>query len=212
MKNLNSALEFDARMLSALNVPSYKNIYDALIANRMQVVDSIIYSAKVAGAVTSFSDLFKPDDVIKIGKSNLNMAVMPANTAFLVTGIALQYSLAAGTTDANLLGSDFGPIPNAMRYGEITLTAEGRLILDKLNCEVFHGADNAVATGDTNAAAGTAVTYTMERTAVGIYKLEKPKWIFPNERLAVDLRFAEALASANSCVKILLFGAKNCSI
>lgn len=213
MRQLNSALEFDARMGTALT-GNYKSIYDALtIHSTMQVVESVIYSAKVAGAVTSYADLFKSDDVISVGKCNLSQATLPANTAFLITGIALQYALSpTDATDPNLKIADWGLIPTVIRNGEISLTVDSRPVLDKLSCEVFHSYGNNVATGDTNVAAGTAITYTMQQTAIGLYKLEKPKWIFPNQHLAVDLRFAGALAGATSAIRIMLFGAKNCSI
>jgi hypothetical protein len=219
MKNVffNAALEFDARAALAMT-GQYSSIYQSIYpplggpAPTQQVVDAIIYSAKVAGQVSSYSDLFKSDDSISVGKCNIDRAMLPANTMFLVTGIAIQYAEAAGTTDANLKAATFGMIPVAMRYGEITISTDGRPIVDKLSMEVFHNYGGSVATGDTNAAAGTAVTYTMEQNTVGFFQLANPKWIYPQVPISVDLRFAAALGSANSCVKILLFGAKNVSL
>ena len=82
--------------------------------------------------------------------------------------------------------------------------------MEKFSCEAFEAADHFVANADTNAAAGTAVTYTMTgKGHVGYYELENPKWLNPQQVIQVSLKFATALASANSSLRIVLHGAMN---
>jgi hypothetical protein len=212
MKKLNSAEKFNQRAATGLNNQIHNSFYNAIFVNKTeQVVDAIFYAAKSVGAVSSFADIFKPDDAILIGKTNLSQAKMDANTVFLCTAIAIQHAAAGGTADSNVVGASYGLIPTYMRNGELSLKAGNRPIVDKLPMEVFHAYDSAIATGDTNAAAGTGVTYTMERLGSGVYELENPKWIYPNELISADLRFAAAL-TANDAVKILLIGAKNAAL
>lgn len=175
-----------------------------------QVVDGSLYANKLVGQVSSFDDLFKTDDTLAVGLTNVANAQLPANTFFLLTAISLQYGVAAGTTTTNTKETTFGLVPAAIKNGEISISCNKRIVLEKMSCEVFERADHYVAEGDTNASAGTPVTYTMVgKGNVGYYELENPKWLNPQQTIQVALKFASALASANSNVRIVLHGAMN---
>lgn len=212
MRKLNSAEKFNERamtgLMNGITDAIYQNIY---VTRSEQVVDATLYAAKTVGAVASFSDLFKRDDAILTGKTNVSQAKVDANTAFLCTAIAIQYSVAAGATDDNVRQATYGLLHNNMRNGELTVKAGNRPIVEQLSGEVFYSFDAATAIGDTNAAAGTAVTYTMVQPGIGVYELENPKWIYPNDILSADFKFAGNL-DANGAVKIILIGAKNAAL
>jgi len=80
------------------------------------------------------------------------------------------------------------------------------------SCRMFDNIEqySEVATGDTNAAAGTAVTYTMNKVqaGAGIFELPKPKFLFPQQSISVVLDFCVTTAS-NDNIKIILHGVEN---
>ncbi len=106
-----------------------------------------------------------------------------------------------------------GIAPSALLNGNFKLEQGSRILIPELPCSIFSNPGNGyTAIGDTNVAAGTAITYTMVSPNAGLYRLSNPKFIYPQEKLDLSLKFAAALASANACVKVTVIGAANVSI
>jgi len=212
MKTQNNAKAlFDAYMHEANAVGSVNaNLYKSLYIDRTsQTVDAIIFAAKSASASTSFDQLFATDDSLSVGTVNISNAQLPVNTYFMCTAISLQYGVAGGVLPQNVKETDFNLLPAEIRNGEFSLSMNKKPILEKTLCEIFDHADNYIAVGDTNAAAATPVTYTLQgRGDVCRYELNSPKMLLPQELLEVKLKFVKALA-ANAAVKIILHGATN---
>lgn len=175
-----------------------------------QVVDHILYAAKSVSGVSTFDDLVKTDDSLAVGLTNIAQAQLPANQFFMLTGISIQYAVAAGTTADNVKAADYKNIlPAAIRNGETSIAVNKKPILDKILSEVFATAGEWKSTGDTNAAAGTAVTYTMGAGGVvGYYELDNPKMIEPQQLIEIKMKFAAAAAS-NAALRIQFHGATN---
>lgn len=203
MAKLNAKAFLDAQQdwIRSQNDKLYEALYQTFTK---QVVDHAIYATKLVGQVTSFYELFKQSDTPYVGLTNLTNAKLNPDEYFALTAIQLQYAVAAGTSDAQVAAATYGVIPDAVKNGEFSLLCDKRVILDVMSSEVFHNA--GVAIGDTNASAATPVTYTM--TECGIFELDAPKLLNPQEVIKMELKFAAALASANSCLKVTLRGAK----
>jgi hypothetical protein len=202
-------IEWDARRNQIRDM--YPEIYRALYGDvpSHQVVDATIMAAKLVGAVKSFNDLFKSDDQISVGLSSLSDARPPKDMLFLVTHIALLYAVAAGTTEQDVREADYNLIPTEMRNGTLEIMQNKRVIFQEQEMERFYKADQFAPVGDTNANAGTPITYTMKGVGnVGLVKLENPKFIVPQEELEANMKFAKALPN-NAAVKIILFGVRN---
>ncbi len=201
--------EFDARsqQIAEMN----PDVYNALYGDNptQQVLNANIVAAKLVGAVSSFSDLFKSDDSIATGLASLANGKPPTDEFFLLTHIAFQYALAANAADADVAKASYGIIPDAVRNGSVEITQNKRIIFVEQSMELFATADHYEAVGDTNPAAGTAATFTMKGIGgIGLFKLDNPKWIIPDRQLKVEMKFADALP-ALSAIKVLLFGVKN---
>jgi len=206
-------LAFDARR--EIIKGEAPDVYNAIYGDvpTMQVVDHAYVAAKVAGEVTAYYDLFKSDDNIATGLASLSEGKPPAKQFFIITHIMLQYAVAAGTTDAQVAAATYGIAPSALLNGNFKLEQGSRILIPELPCSIFSNPGNGyTAIGDTNVAAGTAITYTMVSPNAGLYRLSNPKFIYPQEKLDLSLKFAAALASANACVKVTVIGAANVSI
>jgi len=205
-------MAFDARLFQLAKQDSdVAKIAAALYGENptQQAVDATIYAAKSVGAVKTFDDLFKSDDKISVGIASLSEGKPAAGDYFLATHIALQYAVAAGTTDADVKAANFGLISSLIRNGEIKMSQNNREILPSQSCEIFYAAKQVVVAGDNNVAAGTAIVNTFAGFGdIGLYKLENPKWIYPDRKLDVSLKFADALP-ANSAVRMIIYGVKN---
>ncbi len=205
-------LAFDARLPQlAKQEPDVEKIAAAMYGSNptQQAVDAIIYAAKSVSEKTSFDDLFKSDDKISVGITSLSEGKPSAGEYFLATEIMLQYAVASGTSDSDVAKADFGLIHPFIRNGEIKIVQNNREILPAQSCEIFQVADHYQAVGDSNAAAGTPVNNVMMGVGhVGHYKLANPKWIYPDRKIDVSLKFAAQLP-ANAAVRILFIGVKN---
>jgi len=192
-----------------LNAPNSPTAI-ALSAQKEQSVDATLYAAKSISGVTSFDDLFKSDDSISIGLNNIANAMLPPNQYFIVTGISFQYAVAAGTSTTNVKEADYNTVlPAELLNGEISIASNKKPVLEKIAISKFDVADNYIAVGDTNAAAGTAVTYTLRAVGrVGYYELECPKMLKPQEQIEVKIKLTKA-AATNAAVRIVLHGVTN---
>lgn len=185
-------------------------LYDAIYGPTptQQVNDQGYYAAKViASGASTYDDMFASDDDISVTSTtratNLSDGKTPNGEFMLVDTITLQ-SVAGSDVSA----ADFGLIADELRNGTIEIMQDNRVILKECLMERFFQASDFVPTGDTNAAAGTAVTYTMKAIEAGVYHLDNPKWLYPNEKIDVRLKLGKKLG-ADLCVRIELSGAVN---
>ncbi len=170
--------------------------------------DTTILAAKSVSGMASFDDMFKSDDDEATGLASLANGKPAANEPTLVTEISLQYAVAAGTSKPDVAKASYGLIHDYMRNGRIEIAQEKRLIVTEQVMEPFHVADHYQNVGDTNAVAGTPIIYTSKGIGnVGRILLANPKWIEPEKKIDVDMKFADALP-ADSAIRILLHGVK----
>ena len=206
-KNATRKTEFDARLhqLDYIDPQIRRNIQNgdenASIAT--------IAVAKSVSTRSSFDELFKTDDAITVGISSIPEAMPPKGEGFLCTHMQLQFAIADGVDKEDVTMADFGLIHNYMRNGNILITQNGSVVLAEQLMEQFYVADNYVAIGDTNPAAGTPATYTMKGIGnVGLIPLDTPKWIKQQERIEARLDFTAPLP-LNSAIRLVLYGVKN---
>ena len=184
-----------------------------LTEGKQQLTPANYYATKLVGSVSSFHDMFKSDDDISVGQTNVSNGKPQAGDHFLLCAVMVQYGLAAGVTAGDTKATAFGLIPTNMRNGEIEISQNKRVIMEKQLMEIFYTADHVESTGDTNSAAGTPIAATMTGFGnVGYYELPTPKWIDPERKLDVSLEFASAMQSANANVRIILLGVKNTKV
>jgi len=188
----------------------FGSIYAALYQNYTQQLQlQNYYAYKQVGAVSSFSDLFASDDskaVLSTTKmTNVAQGKLDADKLFLLTHIQLLFGNAS-----NLNETSWGRLSESILNGTIKITQDDRVILDTQLCRIFDSVNAALATGDTNAAAGTAVTYTIQHVGPGIVEVA-PKFILPQKSINVDLKFAKALSS-NDNIGIVLYGVQNVNL
>jgi hypothetical protein len=205
-------LAFDARLPQlAKQEPDVEKIAMAMYGSNptQQAVDAIFYAAKSVSEKSSFDDLFKSDDKISVGLTSLSEGKPSAGEYFLTTGIMLQYAVAKGTSENDVAKANYGLIHPFIRNGEIKIVQNNREILPAQSCEIFHVADHYEAIGDTNAVAGNPVENMMMGVGhVGHYKLANPKWIFPDRKIDVSLKFTSQLP-VNAAIRIIFIGVKN---
>jgi len=206
-KNATRKTEFDARLhqLDYIDPQIRRNIQNgdenASIAT--------IAVAKSVSERASYDELFKTDDSITVGVSSIPEAMPPKGEGFFFFFIQLQFAIAAGLTKEDVAMADYGLIHNYMRNGNILITQNGSVILAEQLMEQFYVADNYVAIGDTNPAAGTPATYTMKGIGnVGLVPLETPKWIKQQERIEARLDFTGPLP-VNAAIRLVFYGVKN---
>jgi len=167
------------------------------------------YAAKSVSAVASFDDMFKSDDDQSVGMTNLSKGKPEPGEVFLLCALQVQHAAAGGAADSNVKAAAFGLISTVMRNGEIEITQKNRSIIARQSMEPFYAADNVTPVGDTNAVAGTAITYTMTGFGnIGLVELDTPKWIYPDQKIDVLLKMSGA-TTANDAVRIVLIGVKN---
>ncbi len=186
------------------------DVYNAIYRDGNQgISEGNIYAAKSISGLASYEDMFKSDDSIREGITNISNGKPANNEPMLVYGISLQSADAGGTTDAHVKAASFGLITDVMRNGEIEISQNKRTILARQSMESFCIADHVMAVGDSNAAAETPVDYTMKGFGhVGFVELAVPKWVMPNEKLDVNLKFTAPVA-ANTAFRVILHGIKN---
>ena len=149
--------------------------------------DAAYYSVVNIGTdKATYGDLFATDQSIAEGVSNLDGGKPPAGEYMLVTAIQLLHSAGASP-----LTQTFAAIPEVMVNGDIEIKQRGRAILPEQPCQVFK-------------------TTHQETTKVGYIEIA-PVWLIPQENIEVNIKCASANA-ANTCVKILLIGAKNIKV
>ncbi len=199
---------FDER--SAVIKNSDEAVFNAIYGPNptQQVIDKGYYAAKaLPSGATSYDDMFASDDDISVisttKATNLSDGKTPNSEYMLIDEITLQ--AVAGT---DVAAAVFGLITTQMRNGTIEITQDGRPILQECSMERFFNADHIVAIGDTNAAEGTAITYTQLIVGAGKIVLDNPKTLYPNEKIDVRMKFGAGLSAA-TCVRIELSGSAN---
>lgn len=210
MKNTNSKYLFDKWFEKFGETPEHQSVKQKLENKNNQVVDHVLYARKSVSGASSFDDMLKTDDTFSHGLTNISGAQLPVDTYFMCTAIGLRYAVAAGTTTSNVKEADYNNIaPLEVLNGEVSIAVDKKPILEKTSSIIFDAADHFVAVGDTNAAAGTAVTYTVKGVGnVGLHVLENPKMIVPQKLIEVKLKFAKALAT-NAALEIYFLGSWN---
>jgi len=188
-------------------------VFNDLASGSQQLSVANYYATKCVGAVSSYNDLFKSDDDISVGMTNISSGKPQAGDRFLLCGISVQYVTAAGTAAANTKAAAFGLINTNMRNGEIEISQNKRMILEKQLMEPFYTSEQVYATADTNPALGTPSAATIAGFGnIGFYELPTPKWIEPERKIDVAMDFAAAMGSANASVRIILWGIKNVKV
>ncbi len=174
-----------------------------------QVVEDSIYAIKPVSSLTSFDDLFKSDDKIRIGLTNISEGKLPSDWIFLAHSISLQYGVAASTSADDLAKTEFGLIHPYMRNGEIRIVQNNTEILPQQNAEKYFTARHFVSMGNNNPEAGNVLVNVMRAVGrVGRVRLENSKFLFGDRKIDVSLKFSAPMP-ANSVVKIILHGMRN---
>ena len=174
-----------------------------------QVVEDSIYAVKPVSNLSSFDDLFKSDDKIRIGLTNISEGKLPSEWIFLVHSISLLYGVSASASPDDLAKTEFGLIHNYMRNGEIRVVQNNTEILPQQNAEKYFNARHFVSLGNDNPAEGTKQVNVMKAVGrVGCIRLENSKFLFGDRKIDVSLKFSAPMP-ANSVVKIILHGMRN---
>lgn len=174
-----------------------------------QVVEDSIYAIKPVDSLTSFDDMFKSDDKIRIGLTNISEGKLPSDWLFLVHAVSLQFGVTASTSGDDLAKTEFGLIHTYMRNGEIRIVQNNTEILPQQNAEKYFTAKHFVAVGNNNPEAGNALTNAMRAMGqVGRVRLANSKFLFGDRKVDVSLKFSAPMP-ANSAVKIILHGLRN---
>lgn len=158
------------------------DVRKAIREKRAQISDSAWYSVKKAGGATSVR-MFDTADTKEIGLRNVDKGKLEKDYWFLLTGIVLL----AGV-EVDPLNAAFDFIPLAIANGDFEFRANNNkpMFPKDTSCNVFL---------NTNQTAREK----------GLWKLDSPKWIEPQQDILFDIRFSKAVP-ANTNVKIVLIG------
>lgn len=181
--NLTAKAEFEKRLNMLPN-----NIVQDLKTNNSQIVDGRLYGVRLIGDTTGV-EVFANADVKTVGKTNINARKLEKDTPFLCTHIRLTSGVgAAGTsTVADIVAVAFGKTTANMLNGEFSLEVGKKVLLPETPMEVF-------------------ATNSYTDSQAGLYKLENPKWINPQEEIVFDIKLGAAEAT-KTYVKVELIGA-----
>lgn len=154
----------------------------AIREKRAQISDSSWYSVKTAGGATTVR-MFDTSDTKQVGLRNVDKGKLEKDYWFLLTGIILL----AGV-NADPLATAFDFIPLAIANGDFEFRANNNkpMVPKDTSCNVFL---------NTNQTAKDK----------GLWKLDSPKWIEPQQDIMFDIRLSQAPA-ANTNLKIILVG------
>ncbi len=172
--------EFESRMPIVNKIsPSVANDINA---QRRQLVDMTLYSAKQIG-VTSFTDqVFASDDDKVPALRNVSSAKIDPNKFICVNRIQILSDDAAAIADAT-----FDELADDVRQGELEVVVDGKVVVSKQSIEnMLDPAEN-------------------DSGRAGLIYLDNPKMLTPDSEIVVRIWFPTDLA-ANTSIKFALIG------
>ncbi len=161
-----------------------KEVIQGLHSRKLQLVDVVFRVTKVVASGKTTIDIFKGDDVLDDGKSNVSGAKLDKDNHVLITDISLLSGI-EGTGDVTK--ASYGIADKTILNGEFDFTSgNADIVQKKSSCTMFD---------------------TTNRTDVqrGTHRLHSPKWMKPQETLAMQVRLSNT-APDNTCVQFLMFG------
>lgn len=158
-----------------------KEIQKALLAKRMQLVDTRFYIVKEISGKQSV-DAFQGTDNKNVGLANLANQKLEKDNWFLLSAIRMTY----GESQAGKEQAEYKELPAVISNGEFELEAGQKKIVGLLTNDVFD---------------------TRNRTdlQIGYYKLHNTKVIEPQVEIKMPIKFS-APANQNSFLKIEFIG------
>jgi hypothetical protein len=175
---------------------------------KLQLCDATIVSAKGAllTATKFYEDLFASDDDInrpgthstKI--TDLNEGKIQKDEFFMLYAIQLQHASDVDGSSVKIGEAKWNLISAAMRNGTIEVTQNGRVIVPEMSMEVFYTPQLVAATAET-----THLVW-----GNGIFELDEPKVLNPNEKVDVKMRFGYTLTAGDAnAIRMVMRGIKN---
>ena len=184
-------------------------------------IDAVIYKSLTISGLNRV-EVFKANDDLEIGITNINGGRLPKGEPFTATGMVLLSSIAAGEEWDDIRKSRFGIIHEHIRNGHFSLKIGGdQIVAERINNEVFvtHSAETklvlndgtlidplAVGSGTAVVSAAQAVFQNADR-AMGFYQFDNPFTIPTDTFIDLVVEWGSA-APANAALKVMLVGGK----
>lgn len=184
-----------------------KTMQQALLAQKVQIVDFSMYSARDIEANTTI-ELMQASDTKRVGVTNVNNRKLGANEYALFVGMQLMSATATVSsgvaTDAQIASADYGFIGANIANGEIEIKQGDRILVPRSSCEVFRNGANAVN--------DTTNHYGFQRTAglAGYVAFDSPKMMSPLTDIIPTLYLPASTqnSTTHTLVKVVFHGVK----
>lgn len=184
-------------------------------------IDAVIYKSLTISGLNRV-EVFKANDDLEIGITNINGGRLPKGEPFTVTGMVMLSSIAGGVEWDDIKKSKFGIIHEHIRNGHFSLKIGGdQIVAERINNEVFvtHSAETklvvndgtlidplAVGAGTAVVAAAQAVFQNTDR-AMGFYQFDNPFTIPTDTFIDLVVEWGAA-APVNAALKVMMVGGK----
>lgn len=144
------------------------HIRELLLEEKLRLADMLIYAIKpLTGHVTK---MFREQDIIKLGVSNISKSRLPKNMALLVSGIYLLQGQADSLEEEALIQTKFTSIESigAIVNGEITFKVNKKDLLTP-------GHSNRSFIGGTH------------KSPIGYHKLDNPRLVLDDTEIELNI-------------------------
>lgn len=181
-KNMNAKDIFESRM-NQLPQAMQRD----LMSGKLQLINKVYYSRKFVSSLSN-AKMFDTDQLTATGKTNLLNGKMAANKAFACVAIRVTGCTHSETADGDsvLYGCSFGEACNNVLNGEFEFGVGSQNFVEKSPASIFR------TTGNSNVPAG-------------LYMLDTPKMVLPQEEVKFELYFA-GTAPAKTALSVELIG------